>query len=263
MPFTSARRFFAVSRRSFAARPGFVELRFLGRMATCRIRATRRALAASRFRPCVRCSRLSRTSTPSVVMRLPASTVRRGFDVWGKRRDPAVESQLDGGCHLVHVLPAGPGRAHEPLIDLALVERNGAGDLNQECSTQLAYLRWRRSRRRTRALLARFQGSRLRRADRSALSLLPAVPDRSPVVCRHSRSSHAVHDPSDQSSRCIDPLNTPGRSLLASYPIKRSRSKSQPPAKRAPIPRPAPREFCFEPSTNGARRQWPQSQQMG
>ena len=41
------------------------------------------------------------------------------------------------------------------------------------------------------------------------VALLPAVPDRSLVVCRHSRSSHAVHDPSDQSSHCIDPLNTP------------------------------------------------------
>ena len=59
-----------------------------------------------------------------------------GFDVWGKRRDADVEVQLDGGCHLVHVLPAGPGRAHEPLIDLALVERNGAGDLNQGFSTR-------------------------------------------------------------------------------------------------------------------------------
>ncbi len=59
-----------------------------------------------------------------------------GSDVWGKRRDADVETQLDGGCHLVHVLPAGPGRAHEPLIDLALVERDGAGDLNQEFSMQ-------------------------------------------------------------------------------------------------------------------------------
>ena len=58
-----------------------------------------------------------------------------GFDVWGKRRDTDVEAQLDGRRHLVHVLPAGPGRAHEPLVDLALVERNGAGDLNQGFST--------------------------------------------------------------------------------------------------------------------------------
>ena len=35
MPFRSARRFFAVSRRSFAPRPGFVGLRFLGRMVAC------------------------------------------------------------------------------------------------------------------------------------------------------------------------------------------------------------------------------------
>jgi hypothetical protein len=39
--------------------------------------------------------------------------------------------------------------------------------------------------------------------------LLPSLPNLCLVACAHPRSSHAPHDPSDHSSRCIDPLNSP------------------------------------------------------
>jgi hypothetical protein len=50
--------------------------------------------------------------------------------------------------------------------------------------------------------------------DRSErLSLLPPLPNLCLVAYGHPRSSHALHDPSDHSSRCIDPLNSPEQLL--------------------------------------------------
>ena len=40
-------------------------------------------------------------------------------------------------------------------------------------------------------------------------SARPSIPNRCLVACTHPRSSHALHDPSDHSSRCIDALNPP------------------------------------------------------
>ena len=88
-----------------------------------------RARAASRFCAWVRCSRLSISSTPSLVMRLPASATSRILDLGRQRRRVDVEAQLHGRRHLVDVLPAGAGRAHEPLVDLAVVEDEGRRDL--------------------------------------------------------------------------------------------------------------------------------------
>src|SRR5687767_4818217 len=51
-----------------------------------------------------------------------------GFDGEGKGRGADVEAQLDGGRDLVHVLSAGSGRPHEPLLDLALVRRECSVD---------------------------------------------------------------------------------------------------------------------------------------
>jgi hypothetical protein len=45
-----------------------------------------------------------------------------------RRRAAHVEAELHGARHLVDVLPARPGGAHEALLDLALVERDGLGD---------------------------------------------------------------------------------------------------------------------------------------
>jgi hypothetical protein len=41
------------------------------------------------------------------------------------------------------------------------------------------------------------------------LTASPPGPDLYLVFYRHARSSHALHDPSDHPSRCIDPLNSP------------------------------------------------------
>jgi len=99
--FTSLRCRFDSSRFSFAARFGFVGRRVLGRLAACCSKATSRARAASRFCPCVRCSRLSMRSTPSDVMRLPASLTSRSLTSMGseeaftsKRSSTAVETLL-------------------------------------------------------------------------------------------------------------------------------------------------------------------------
>src|SRR4051812_19117921 len=77
------RAFFESRRRSFAALPGFVLRRFFGRCAASCISATSLARAASRFMAWVRCSRLSISSTPSLVMRLPASAISRSFMSYG------------------------------------------------------------------------------------------------------------------------------------------------------------------------------------
>src|SRR5262245_30467769 len=50
------------------------------------------------------------------------------FDRVGKRRGADVEAQLNGRGDLVHLLPAGSRRSHEPLLDLALVRRKRAVD---------------------------------------------------------------------------------------------------------------------------------------
>ncbi len=44
-------------------------------------------------------------------------------------------------------------------------------------------------------------------------SALPPFPNRCLVADSHPRSSHALHDPSDHSSRCVDALNLPRRFL--------------------------------------------------
>ena len=61
----------------------------------------KRARAASRFCACVRCSRLSISNTPSVVIRRPASVVSRCFTSYGNdeartsnRSSTAVETLL-------------------------------------------------------------------------------------------------------------------------------------------------------------------------
>ena len=63
-----------------------------------------RARAASRFCPCVRCSRLSIRRTPSAVTRCPASAVNRAFTSAGsddslirKRSSTAVEAYANAG----------------------------------------------------------------------------------------------------------------------------------------------------------------------
>ena len=119
---TAPRRFFESSRcsRRRFARPGRpARLRAPGRgLQQCdQPRARRIAIL-----PCVRCSRLSISSTPPVVIRLPASAIRRSFTLVRERRGADVEAQLHGGRHLVHVLAARPGGADEALVEIALVD---------------------------------------------------------------------------------------------------------------------------------------------
>jgi len=107
-PFTAARSFFAVSRRSFTARPGLVSVRVLGRTAACRMRATRRARAAARFCACVRCSRLSSTSTPAVVIRPPAIALRRDLTYGGSDEAPTLKRNSTAVATLFTFCPPGP-----------------------------------------------------------------------------------------------------------------------------------------------------------
>ena len=126
---TALRCFFDSSRFSRAPAPGLVGFRRFGRFAAACSSATNRARAASRFCACVRCSRLSISSTPSAVMRRPASAISRSLTSVRERRVVDAEAQLDRGGHLVDVLAAWPGRADEPLLEVALVDRDGVSDL--------------------------------------------------------------------------------------------------------------------------------------
>src|SRR5262245_20413582 len=51
-----------------------------------------------------------------------------GLDVVRQRGTADVEPQLDGGGHLVDILTARTGRAHELLVDLTLVDGQTGGD---------------------------------------------------------------------------------------------------------------------------------------
>src|SRR4030095_2871570 len=62
------------------------------------------------------------------------------FDRVGKRRGADVEAQLNGGGDLVHLLPAGSRRSHEPLLDLALVRRKRAVDRSHGSSPRPSLL---------------------------------------------------------------------------------------------------------------------------
>ena len=68
------------------------------------------------------------SSTPSPVMRLPASATSRCLTSGGSDEALDVEPQLDGGRDLVDVLPARAGRAHEPFLELAVFDDDGVGD---------------------------------------------------------------------------------------------------------------------------------------
>jgi hypothetical protein len=50
---------------------------------------------------------------------LPGDREQALLDGVGERRGGDVEAEFDGRGHLVDVLAAGPGGAHEPFVDLA------------------------------------------------------------------------------------------------------------------------------------------------
>ncbi len=50
------------------------------------------------------------------------------------RQPPHVEAKLDRGRHLVDVLPAGPGRLNEALLDLALIDFECRGNPDHDLS---------------------------------------------------------------------------------------------------------------------------------
>ena len=125
-----ARRFFASRRFSFDAPDGRVLRRRFGLTAALRSISTSRSRAASRFCACVRNVRASITSMPSIVMREPASARKRSRTSSSIDRGSAgVEPQLHRRRYFVDVLPAGPRRAHERLLDLGIEDDDGRRDL--------------------------------------------------------------------------------------------------------------------------------------
>ena len=71
------------------------------------------------------------TSTPSLVMRDPASVFSRSrISSVSAGEVGGVESQLDGGRNLVHVLAAWPGRSHEALVQFGFSDGNPRADLH-------------------------------------------------------------------------------------------------------------------------------------
>ena len=112
----------AASTRRTASSSGAASARW--RHAAAARRAAR--ARASRFWPASGTPRASITSTPSVVMRDPASARSRvAHVVIERRRAAGVEPQLHGGRHLVDVLPARPRCANERLLELGVVDDDG------------------------------------------------------------------------------------------------------------------------------------------
>ncbi len=77
-------RFFAESRCCLAAALGLVLRRRFGGRAARSMSEASRAIAASRFFACVRCSRLSISKTPSAVSLCPARSARRALTASGR-----------------------------------------------------------------------------------------------------------------------------------------------------------------------------------
>ena len=95
-----------------------------GAVAACSSSARSRSRAATRFCACVRYSRASITSTPSVGDATAAEPQQPGLDRRRQARGGDVDAQLHRGRDLVDVLTARAGGADEPLLEIALVQHN-------------------------------------------------------------------------------------------------------------------------------------------
>ena len=127
---STARWRLSSTRRRFEAAVGRVATRGLGACAARRTRAARRARASSRLRSWARKRRASMTSTPSRLIRFLARRSRRSPHLFGQRLGAAhVETQLHRARHLVDVLPARSGGAHEAPGELVLAERDDGSGL--------------------------------------------------------------------------------------------------------------------------------------
>jgi hypothetical protein len=102
------RSFFEMSLSSRAATRGFVGRRFFGGVAARLTSATSRACAASRFCGWERWTRLSTTSTPSVVTCLPASAISRSFTSGGRDNLPISTRNSTAVATLLTFWPPGP-----------------------------------------------------------------------------------------------------------------------------------------------------------
>ena len=63
---------------------------------------------------------------------IPGQCMKALLDIGGQRRGAHIETELHGGRHFVDVLPAWAGRADEPLVELAVFDRDRIGDSNRQ-----------------------------------------------------------------------------------------------------------------------------------
>ena len=68
------------------------------------------------------------SSIPSAVTRWPASAINRSFTSDGSDDAPMLKRSSTAVETLLTFCPPGPGRADEPLLDVAVVEDDGVGD---------------------------------------------------------------------------------------------------------------------------------------
>jgi len=106
--FVSPRFTFEAIRRSFDPVVGLVLRRLFGRTEACASSWRKRSCAASRLADCVRCSRLSIRSTPSPVIRRPASAASRCLTSAGSE-DRAISTRSSTAVDTLFTFwPPGP-----------------------------------------------------------------------------------------------------------------------------------------------------------
>ena len=124
------RRFFSASRRSWDPRVGRVGRRRRGGgAAALRSTSASRSRAARRLSSWARCSLAVTVSTPSTSREASRSSTRGPQPVRHHVRPGHVDRELDPGVGGVDALAARPGRAREPLGQLAGRDHPAVGDL--------------------------------------------------------------------------------------------------------------------------------------
>lgn len=124
-----------VSRRSFEAPVGLVGRRLRGRRLACSRSALSRARAALRFWAWVRCSRASMSSTPSVVMRLPASACSRCLTPSLSGAAATSSRSWTAVATLLTFCPPGPD-ARTKRSSIGRLERSTAQNNGFRCANQ-------------------------------------------------------------------------------------------------------------------------------